>query len=119
MHVQDCLVHELIVQLARFDPARLGVIARTTVMPIKKSRCTVAQIRRSLKVDYVLEGSMRLAARKMRIASQLIDVKDQTQLFADTCMRQRADEVYIQVAFAERIARMVCGHLLASIPPSI
>ena len=118
-HFEDGLTHELIAKLARLDPARLGVIARTTVMPLKKSRCTVAQIGRSLKVDYVLEGSVRLAARKMRIASQLIDVKDQTQLFADTCMRQRADEVYIQVAFAERIARMVCGHLLASIPPSI
>src|SRR5260370_8146789 len=88
-------------------------------MPLKKSRCTVAQIGRSLKVDYVLEGSVRLAARKMRIASQLIDVKDQTQLFADTCIRQRADEVYIQVSFPQRLARVVSAHLLPSIPPSI
>ncbi len=118
-HFEDGLTHEIIAQLARLDPARLGVIARTTVMPFKESRRTVAQIGRCLNVDYVLEGSVRLAARKMRIAAQLIDVSDQTQLFADACARRWADEVFIQVAFAERIARMVCGHLLVSVPPSI
>jgi TolB-like protein len=113
-HFEDGLTHEIIAQLARLDPARLGIIARTTVMPFKKSRCTIAQIGRCLNVDYVLEGSVRLAARKMRIAAQLIDVGDQTQLFADTCARRWADEVFIQVTFAERIARMVCEHLLVS-----
>lgn len=118
-HFEDGLTHEIIAQLARLDPARLGVIARTSVMPFKKSRCTIAQIGRHFKVDYILEGSVRLAARKMRIAAQLIDVSDQTQLFADACARRWADEVFIQVAFAERIARMVCGHLLVSVPRSI
>jgi len=118
-HFEDGLTHEIIAQLARLDPARLGVIARTTVMPFKKSRCTIAQIGRRLNVDYVLEGSVRLATRKMRIAAQLIDVGDQTQLFADSCARKWADEVFIQVAFAERIARMVCEHLLVSVPVSI
>ena len=116
-HFEDGLTHEIIAQLARLDPARLGVIARTSVMPFKKSRYTIAQIGRHFKVDYILEGSVRLAARKMRIAAQLIDVSDQTQLFADACARRWADEVFIQVAFAERIARMVCGHLLACVPP--
>jgi TolB-like protein len=118
-HFEDGLTYEIIAQLARLDPARLGVIARTTVMPLKKSRSTVAQIGRCLNVDYVLEGSVRLAARKMRIAAQLIDVSDQTQLFADACALRWTDEVFIQVAIAERIARMVSGHLLASGPPSI
>ncbi len=115
---EDALTYEIIAQLARLDPARLGVIARTTVMPYKKSRCTIAQIGRHLNVDYILEGSVRLAARQMRIAAQLIDVSDQTHLFADTCARRWVDGVFIQIAFAERIARMVCGHLLASVPRS-
>ncbi|HXO38218.1 MAG TPA: hypothetical protein VN872_06250 [Candidatus Acidoferrum sp.] len=117
-HFEDGLTHEIIAHLARLDPARLGVIARTSVMPYKKSRCTIAQIGRHLNVDYILEGSVRLAAHQMRIAAQLIDVSDQTHLFADTCARRWADGVFIQIAFAERIARMVCGHLLASVPPS-
>jgi TolB-like protein len=113
-HFEDGLTHEIIAQLARLDPARLGVIARTTVMPFKKSRCTIEQIGQCLNVDYVLEGSVRLAACNMRIAAQLIDVSDQTQLFADACARKWADAVLIQVAFAERISRMVSGRLLAA-----
>jgi TolB-like protein len=70
-HFEDGLTYEIIAQLARLDPARIGVIACTSVMPFKKSRCGIAQIGRRLSVDYVLEGSVRLAARKMRIAAQL------------------------------------------------
>jgi TolB-like protein len=117
-HFEDGLTYEIIAHLARLDPAWLGVIARTSVMPYKKSPCTIAQIGRRLNVDYILEGSVRLAARQMRIAAQLIDVSDQTHLFADTCARRWTGGVFIQIAFAERIARMVCGHLLASVPPS-
>ena len=117
-HFEDGLTYEIIAQLARLDPARIGVIACTSVMPFKKSRCNIAQIGRRLKVDYVLEGSVRLAARKMRIAAQLIDVRDQAHLFGDTCARPWIDGAPIQMAFAERIARMVCERLLVSPPPS-
>src|SRR5260370_34086272 len=95
-HFEDGLTHEIIAQLARLDPARLGVIARTSVMPFKKSRCTIAQIGRHFKVDYILEGSVRFAARKMRIAAQLIDVRYQTQLFADPCALTLTPQEFLQ-----------------------
>jgi TolB-like protein len=117
-HFEDGLTYEIIAQFARLDPARLGVIARTSVMPYKKSACNIAQIARSLNVDYILEGSVRLAARQIRIAAQLIDVRDQTHLFADTCARRWTEGVSIQVAFAERIAKLVSEHLLVSLPPT-
>jgi adenylate cyclase len=87
-------------------------------MAFKKSRFSIAQIGRRLSVDYVLEGNVRLAIRKMRIAAQLIDVSDQAHLFGHTCARAWTEGAPIQVAFAERIARMVCEHLLISQPPS-
>ncbi|HWW17592.1 MAG TPA: hypothetical protein VNY81_03135 [Candidatus Saccharimonadales bacterium] len=118
-HFEDGLTYEIIAQFARLDPARLGVIARTSVMPYKKSVCNIAQIGRSLNVDYVLEGSVRLSARQIRIAAQLIDVRDQTHLVADTCARRWTEGVSIQVAFAERIARLVCEHLLVSAPSAV
>src|SRR5258708_24650753 len=37
-HFEDGLTHEIIPQLARLDPASLGVIARPSVRPDKKSR---------------------------------------------------------------------------------
>ncbi len=118
-YFEDGLTYEIISQFARLDPARLGVIARTSVMPYKKSDCNVAQIGRSLNVDFILEGSVRLAGRQVRMAAQLIDVGDQTHLFADTCARRWAEGISIQVAFAERIAGLVCEHLLVSLPSTV
>jgi TolB-like protein len=111
-HFEDRLAHELIVQLVCVDPARLGVIARTSVMPYKESGCSIARIGRRLKVHYILEGSVSLAGRQLRIAAQLIDVDDQTHLFADTCTCNWVREELIQIAFAKRMARMVCESLL-------
>ena len=118
-HFEDGLTHELIAQLARVDPAHLGVIAHTSVIHYKKPSCSIAQIGRRLNVDYILEGSVRLAARKVRITAQLIDVKDQTHLFADTCTRRWLNCDLIQIAFAERMARMVCIHLLIPFQQSV
>ena len=112
-HFEDALTYELIVQLARLDPARLGVIAYTSAMRYKKSDCNIAQIGCRLKVDFVLEGSVRLASRQVRMAAQLINVRDQMQLFADARARPWADGFTIQVSFAERMTKMIKEHLLA------
>ncbi len=96
-YFEDGLTYEIISQFARL----------------------VAQIGRSLNVDFILEGSVRLAGRQVRMAAQLIDVGDQTHLFADTCARRWAEGISIQVAFAERIAGLVCEHLLVSLPSTV
>lgn len=113
-HFKDALTYELIVQLARLNPAGLGVIAYTSVMQYKESACNIAQIGSRLKVDFVLEGSVRLGARQVRIAAQLIHVHDQTQLFADACARRWREGFASQVVFAERMTRMVGKFLFAS-----
>lgn len=112
-HFGDALTYELILQLARLDPARIGIIAYTSVMPYKRSGSNIALIGRRLNVDFVLEGSVRLATRQVRIAAQLIDVHDQTQLFAHACVRRWTDGFGIQVSFAERMTRIVGEHLLS------
>jgi TolB-like protein len=117
-HFEDALTYELIVQLAQLDPPGLGVIAYTSVKGYKGSVCNIAQIGGRLKVDFVLEGSVRLAARRVRIAAQLIRVHDETQLFADACARRWRDGFASQVLFAERMTRMVGKHLFASASPS-
>jgi TolB-like protein len=111
-HFENRLAHELIVQLVCIDPTRLGVIARTSVMPYKESDRSSAQIGRRLKVHYILEGSVHLVGRQLCIATQLIDVDDQTHIFVDTCICNWAREQLIQIAFAKRMARMVCECLL-------
>lgn len=118
-HFEDALTYELIVHLARLNPAGLGVIAYTSVVRYKGSTCNIAQIGSRLKVDFILEGSIRLDTSRVRIAAQMIHVRDQTQLFADACARRWTDGFACQVVFAERMTRMVGKHLLASERPPV
>lgn len=118
-HFGDALTNELIIQLARLDPARIGIIAYTSVMPYKGSGSNIALIGRRLHVDFVLEGSVLLATRQVRIAAQLIDVHDQAHVFAHACVRRWTDGFAIQVGFAERMTRIMGEHLLASKRPPV
>src|SRR5205085_11563250 len=58
-YVADGMTEEMITQLSRLNPKRLGVIARTTSMQLKGTHKDAAQIRREFKANYLLEGSVR------------------------------------------------------------
>ena len=119
-HFEDGLTGEIICRLACLDAARLGLIARTTVMPYKNSSFGIAEIGQSLRVDYVLEGTVRTVSRDLRISAQLINVADQTHIFGDTYFHRWTEAVSIQIAYAERISGMVARYLLTtSTPPSL
>jgi TolB-like protein/DNA-binding winged helix-turn-helix (wHTH) protein len=81
-YLADGLTEELISQLGRLNPEQLGVIARTSVMGYKNKNEQLDQIGRDLSVQYVLENSLRGSGNKVRLTSQLVRVKDQTQLWS-------------------------------------
>ena len=81
-YLADGLTEELISQLGRLNPEQLGVIARTSVMGYKNKNEPLDQIGRDLSVQYVLENSLRGSGNKVRLTSQLIQVKDQTHLWS-------------------------------------
>jgi TolB-like protein len=119
-HFEDGLTGEIICRLACLDAARLGLIARSTVMPYKNSSFGIAEIGQSLRVDYVLEGTVRTVSRDLRISAQLINAADQMHIFGDTYFHRWTEAVSIQIAYAERISGMVARHLLTtSTPPSL
>ncbi len=73
-YFSDGLTEEMITQLGRLQPARLGVIARTTSDKMRGK--SIDEIQRELGVDYVLEGSVRRAGSQLAITAQLIQVSD-------------------------------------------
>ncbi len=87
----DGLTDEMIMQLGRTNPKKLGVIARTSAMRYKRTTKGVDQIGRELGVDYLIEGGVRRDGRRVRITAQLIRVRDQTQVWADSYERQLQD----------------------------
>ena len=58
-YFSDGLTEEMITELARLSPERLGVIARTSAMQFKSTTKGIAQIGSELGVSHVLEGSVR------------------------------------------------------------
>jgi len=106
-YFSDGMTEEMITQLGRLDPDHMGVIARTSVMHYKHSQEELQQIARELGVGYVLEGSVRSDADKVRITAQLIQMKDQTHLWARQYDREPKDVLVVQ----SEIAREISGEI--------
>lgn len=81
-YFSDAMTDELITALARVAPAELAVIARTTAMHYKSGHSDAASIGSELGVGYVVEGSVRRSEDQITANVQLIQVSDQTHLFA-------------------------------------
>ena len=77
----DGMVAEIITALSRMR--WLFVIARNSSFAYKGRAVDVKQIGRELGVRYILEGSVRKAGNKVRIAGQLIDTSTGAHLWAD------------------------------------
>lgn len=112
-YFSDGMTEELIAQLGSLQPARLGVIARTSAMTYKRGNRDIRQIGSELRVDYVLEGSVRREGDRMRITAQLIQVSDQTHLWSESYDRSTQNALGVQTDVARNIARVLALKLLA------
>src|SRR5262249_41412009 len=77
----DGMVEDIVAGLSRFS--WLFVIARNSSFTYKGRAVDVKRVGRELGVRYLLEGSVRKAANRVRIAGQLIDASSGTHLWAD------------------------------------
>jgi TolB-like protein/DNA-binding winged helix-turn-helix (wHTH) protein/Tfp pilus assembly protein PilF len=103
-YFSDGLTEEMITQLGGVDPQHLGVIARTSVMHYKSSREPLVQISRELGAQYVLEGGVRRDSKRVRITAQLIQVKDQSNVWTQEYDRELEDVLVIEGDIAHEIA---------------
>lgn len=117
-YFSDGMTEEMITQLGRLDPQHLGVIARTSVMHYKGSKEPIALMGRELGVQYVLEGSVRRAADRVRVTAQLIQVKDQTHVWARDYDRRLTDFLSVQSEIAQEIADSIQISLSGAAPAS-
>ena len=77
----DGMVEDIITALSRFQ--WLFVIARNSTFTYKGKAVDIKQVGRELGVRYVLEGSVRKAAGRVRITGQLIDAITGAHIWAD------------------------------------
>ena len=103
----DGLTEEMIAQLGKLNPERLTVISRGSVAKYKGSRLTANQIGRELHADYLVQGSVRRASDRVRITVQLIQVRDQTDLWAESYDRELKDILTVQDSVSRTIANQI------------
>ncbi len=109
----DGLTEEMISQLGRWQPRRLGVIARTSAEYYKGSKKRIDQIGHELGVAYILEGSVRREQGRVRITAELIHVADQTPLWTETYERDASGVFAVQSEVANRITQSLALELLS------
>jgi TolB-like protein/Flp pilus assembly protein TadD len=105
------LTNELNTRLGRLDPKRLGVIAPTSSKQLGGK--PIAELEPLLKLNYVLEGSVRRGNDKVRIDVSLISAREQTPLWSDSYTENLSDILKVQDEVAEAVAQK----LLLNLPP--
>jgi len=90
----DGMVEEITTALSRFK--WLFVIARNSSFTFKGRAVDIKEVGRRLGVRYVLEGSVRKASGKVRIAGQLIDAVTGAHIWADRFERDMTDVFALQ-----------------------
>jgi TolB-like protein/cytochrome c-type biogenesis protein CcmH/NrfG len=109
----DGLTEDLITELSKAPG--LFVIARHSCFAFKNKSPDVRQVARDLGVRYILEGSARRAASRIRINAQLIDAREGGgHLWAERFDRDLADVFAVQDEVVARIVEALLGKLAVS-----
>jgi len=103
-YLADGMTEELITALAKIGAVR--VISHTSVIWFKgaRPRGGLVEIARQLKVDAVVEGSVQRYGDRVRVTAQLIEVKTDRHLWAESYERDFRDILALQAAIARAIA---------------
>src|SRR5215831_3003317 len=101
----DGMVEEIITALSRIR--WLFVTARNSSFAYKGQNVDVKRVGRELGVRYVLEGSVRKSANRIRIAAQLIDAGTGAHLWADHFDGRLEDVFELQDKVASSVAGVI------------
>ncbi len=99
----DGMAEEIINALTKIQSLR--VISRTSSFVFKGKSEDIGEIGRKLKVSTVLEGSVRKMGNRLRIAAQLVNVADGSNLWSERYDREIEDVFAIQDDISEAIVR--------------
>ena len=102
-YFSDGISEDIITDLSK--ASGLFVIARHSTFKYKGKAVDLQQVARELGVRYVLEGSVRKAADRVRITAQLIDASTGGHLWAERYDRDLTDIFAVQDEITEKIVK--------------
>jgi TolB-like protein/class 3 adenylate cyclase len=109
-HFSDGITEELIGALAKVR--ELKVTSQTSAFFYKGKDADLRTVGEKLKVENVLEGSVRKSGNKLRISAQLINVADDTHLWSETYDREMKDALDIQAEISKAVVKSLKMELL-------
>jgi adenylate cyclase len=108
-YFSDGITEDIITGLARFRS--LTVIARNSSFAFRGKAVDLTEIGRRLGASYILEGSVRRAANRVRVTAQLIEAATGAHVWAERYDRD-LDEVF---AVQDELARSIVSTLVGRI----
>jgi TolB-like protein len=102
-YLGDGITEELINALARLDG--LHVVSRTSAFAMRAEAMDARQVGERLGVTHVVEGSIRVSERRLRVAAQLVDVAHGFAVWAGTFDRTLDDVFCVQEDIARALVR--------------
>ncbi|MFI5002220.1 MAG: adenylate/guanylate cyclase domain-containing protein [Reyranellales bacterium] len=106
----DGITEDIVTELSRFH--ELFVISRNSTFSYKGKAPDVRQVGRELGVRYVLEGSIRKAANRIRVTGQLIDALSGAHIWAERYDRVLEDIFAVQEELTQSIVRAIAPQIL-------
>ncbi|MFL5449360.1 MAG: winged helix-turn-helix domain-containing protein [Gemmatimonadales bacterium] len=110
-YFSDGLTEEMITQVGSRDPAGLGVIARASIMHFKHTQDPPERIGHELGAQYLLLGSVRRDASRVRVTAELVRARDHARLWAHQYDRQLSGLLTLQDEIAREITDAIQSSL--------
>ena len=110
-HFADGLAEEILNALVQIDGLR--VAGRTSSFHFRDKDVPLSEIGSTLKVDAVLDGSVRQSGNRLRVTARLVGVRDGYQLWSQIFDREVSDVFAVQ----DEISRAVAHALQVKLAP--
>jgi len=105
----DGMTEQIISSLSRIS--RLKVISRTSIMKFKNTNKTIPEIAGVLNVNFILEGSVRKSADRIRVTAQLIDTKTDFHVWSQDYAYQLTNIFNLQDDLSENIINSMLSEI--------
>jgi TolB-like protein len=111
-YFSDGITEDIITELSRYRS--LLVIARNSCFQFRGPSVDIADVRRKLGIQFVVEGSIRRSGSRIRITAQLVDAATGHHVWAERYDRDLQDIFAVQEDLARAIAATLEGRIAAS-----
>jgi adenylate cyclase len=109
-YFSDGISEDIITDLSKVSS--LAVVSRNTAFTFKGKSIDLTSLARQLKVQYVLEGSVRRAGGRVRITAQLIEAASDNHVWAERYDRDLNDIFALQDEISQAIVKALRLRLL-------